>query len=163
MGMLDALAVFDCIGEHIPDMINPSDQVARSGWWVGGSFLIDLSICWWVVTALPSMTRQTAEAVDAAGIEPKRMSTGLARKSAMLSGKTTPLAKPSSYTKNLDSAPTWCANCQMVRSGQPTGVLISVVYLFGGEESKAKNSKVAHEYAEHREHSEFILVRATGE
>jgi hypothetical protein len=28
--------------------------------------------------------------------------------------------------------------------------------LFGGEESKAKNSKVAHEYAEHREHSEFI-------
>jgi hypothetical protein len=53
--------------------------------------------------------------------------------------------------------------CQMVRSGQPTGVLIPVVYLFGGEESKAKNSKVAHEYAEHREHSEFILVRASGE
>jgi hypothetical protein len=37
--------------------------------------------------------------------------------------------------------------------------------LFGGEESKAKakNSKVAHEYAEHREHVEFILVRASGE
>jgi hypothetical protein len=49
--------------------------------------------------------------------------------------------------------------CQMVRSGQPTGVLIPVVYLFGGEESKAKNSKVAHEYAEHREHNEFIMVR----
>jgi hypothetical protein len=29
--------------------------------------------------------------------------------------------------------PTWRANCQMVRSGQPTGVLIPVVYLFGGE------------------------------
>jgi hypothetical protein len=43
------------------------------------------------------------------------------------------------------------------------GVLIPVVYLFGGEESKAKNSKVAHEYAEHREHGEFILVRASGE
>jgi hypothetical protein len=51
----------------------------------------------------------------------------------------------------------------MVRSGQPTGVLIPVVYLFGGEESKAKNSKVAHEYAEHKEHGEFILVRAFGE
>jgi hypothetical protein len=38
----------------------------------------------------------------------------------------------------------------MVRSEQPTGVLIPVVYLFGGEESKAKNSKVAHEYAEHK-------------
>jgi hypothetical protein len=53
--------------------------------------------------------------------------------------------------------------CQMVRSGQPTGVLICVVYLFGWEESKAKNSKVAHEYVEHREHDEFILVRASGE
>jgi hypothetical protein len=29
--------------------------------------------------------------------------------------------------------------------------------------SKAKNSKVAHECAEHREHSEFILARASGE
>jgi hypothetical protein len=35
--------------------------------------------------------------------------------------------------------------------------------LFSGEESKAKNSKVAHEYVEHREHDEFILVRAPGE
>jgi hypothetical protein len=54
-------------------------------------------------------------------------------------------------------------HCQMVRSGQPTGVLIPVVYLFDGEESKSKNSKVAHEYAEHREHSKLILVRASGE
>jgi hypothetical protein len=38
-----------------------------------------------------------------------------------------------------------------------------MVYLFGGEESKAKNLKVAHEYTEHREHCEFILVRASGE
>jgi hypothetical protein len=51
----------------------------------------------------------------------------------------------------------------MVRSEQPTGVLITVVYLFGGKESKAKDSKVAHEHAEHREHNEFILVRASGE
>jgi hypothetical protein len=51
----------------------------------------------------------------------------------------------------------------MVRSGQPMGVLIPVVYLFGEEESKAKNSKVAHDYMELREHSEFILVRASEE
>jgi hypothetical protein len=51
----------------------------------------------------------------------------------------------------------------MARSGQPTGVLIPVVYLFGEEESKAKNSKVAHEYTEYREHGVFILVRASGE
>jgi hypothetical protein len=51
----------------------------------------------------------------------------------------------------------------MVRSGNPTGVLVPVVYLFGGAESKAKNLNVAHEYAEHREHDKFILVRASGE
>jgi hypothetical protein len=51
----------------------------------------------------------------------------------------------------------------MVRSEQPTGVLIPVVYLFGGEESKAKNSKVTHKHAEPKKHSEFILVRASGE
>jgi hypothetical protein len=47
-----------------------------------------------------------------------------------------------------------------MRSGQPMGVLIPVVYLFDVEESKAKNSKVAHEYTKH---GEFILVRASGE
>jgi hypothetical protein len=30
--------------------------------------------------------------------------------------------------------------------------------LFGGAESKAKNSKVTHKYAERREHGEFIPV-----
>jgi hypothetical protein len=45
----------------------------------------------------------------------------------------------------------------------PTRVLIPVVYLFGGEESKAKNSNVAHKYTEHREHNKFILVRASRE
>jgi hypothetical protein len=35
--------------------------------------------------------------------------------------------------------------------------------LFGGEKSKAKNSKVTHEYAEHKEHDELILVPASGE
>jgi hypothetical protein len=35
--------------------------------------------------------------------------------------------------------------------------------LFGREESKAKNSKVAHENMEHREHGEFILARASEE
>jgi hypothetical protein len=35
--------------------------------------------------------------------------------------------------------------------------------MFGREESEAKNSKVAHEYAKHGDHDEFILVRASGE
>jgi hypothetical protein len=39
------------------------------------------------------MTRQATGAVDVAGIEPKQMLTGLARMSAMLSGKMTPLVE----------------------------------------------------------------------
>jgi hypothetical protein len=39
------------------------------------------------------MTRQAAGAMDVAGIEPKQMSTGLARKSAILFGKMTPLVE----------------------------------------------------------------------
>jgi hypothetical protein len=35
--------------------------------------------------------------------------------------------------EELAITPTWRVNCEMVRSGQPTGVLIPVVYLFGGE------------------------------
>jgi hypothetical protein len=35
--------------------------------------------------------------------------------------------------------------------------------LFGRAESKAKNLKVAHEYEEHGEHDEFILVQASEE
>jgi O-succinylbenzoate synthase len=43
------------------------------------------------VTAVLSMMRQVAGAVDSASIESNHMLTGLARKSTMLSGKTMPL------------------------------------------------------------------------
>jgi hypothetical protein len=39
------------------------------------------------------MTRHLSGAVDFVGIEPKQMSTGLARMSSMLSGKMTPLVE----------------------------------------------------------------------
>jgi hypothetical protein len=39
------------------------------------------------------MTRQVAGVLDVAGIEPKHMLMGLARMSAMLSGKMTPLVE----------------------------------------------------------------------
>jgi hypothetical protein len=45
----------------------------------------------------------------------------------MLSEKMTSLVEAIECTKNLDSSPTWRANCQMVRSRQPMGVLIPVV------------------------------------
>jgi hypothetical protein len=45
---LDVLVDFYCIGGRIPDMTDPSDQVARSGW-VGGFSSTDLfrSVGWW--------------------------------------------------------------------------------------------------------------------
>jgi hypothetical protein len=39
------------------------------------------------------MTWQAARALGVAGFEPKQMSTGLTRKSALLSGKMTPLVE----------------------------------------------------------------------
>jgi hypothetical protein len=45
------------------------------------------------VTALLSMTRHVTGAVDFAGMEPKQMSTGLARMSAMLFRKMTSLVE----------------------------------------------------------------------
>jgi hypothetical protein len=54
-------------------------------------------------------------------------------------------------------------DCDRSRSGQPIGGLTLVIYLFGGMESKAKNSMVAHEHMEHREHDEFVLLKASGE
>jgi hypothetical protein len=56
----------------------------------------------------------------------------------------------------------------MVRSRQPTGgqprwFSCSAAAGRGGGGSKAKNLKVAHEHTEHREHDEFILVRASEE
>jgi hypothetical protein len=43
------------------------------------------------------MTRQAAGVVDVAGIEPKQISTRLARKSVMLSGKMTPLVEANEF------------------------------------------------------------------
>jgi hypothetical protein len=73
------------------------------------------------------MTRHATGVVDVTGIKPKQMSTGLVRMSAMLSGKMTPLVEAIELHEEPQLPPTWRANYQMVRSGQPTGVLIPVV------------------------------------
>jgi hypothetical protein len=71
--------------------------------------------------------------------------------------------KPSSCTKNLGFSPTWPTNCQRFRFEQSTGIPTPMVYLFGEEKSRAKNSMVAHKHMEHKEHREFILVQASRE
>jgi hypothetical protein len=55
------------------------------------------------------------------------MSTGLVRMFTMFSGKMTPLVEATELHEEPRLPPTWRANCQMVRSGQPTGVLIPMV------------------------------------
>jgi hypothetical protein len=49
--------------------------------------------------------------------EPKQISTGLARMSAMLAGKTTPDWATMLHSE-FPITPTWRANCQGVRPGQ---------------------------------------------
>jgi hypothetical protein len=88
--VFDALIDFDCVRGHVLDTIDSSDRVARGGWVFFDRFV---SMCRSKVTMLLSMTRQAAVAMDVASIEPKQMSTGLARKSAMLSGKMMPLVE----------------------------------------------------------------------
>jgi hypothetical protein len=51
-----------------------------------------------------------ASVVEVAVKEPKQISTGLARMSAMLVGKTTPDQAAMLHSEFLIS-PTWCANC----------------------------------------------------
>jgi hypothetical protein len=102
------------------------------------------------------MTRQAAGAMDSAGMEPKQMSTGLATMSAVVSRTMTLLVKAielheETWIPPLPGTPT--VRCLDLDSPQ----------MFGGAESKAKNSKVEHEHTEYREHDEFILVRASGE
>jgi hypothetical protein len=55
------------------------------------------------------------------------MSTGLARMSSMLSGKMMSLVEAIELHEEPRLPPTWRANYQMVRSGQPMGVLIPMV------------------------------------
>jgi hypothetical protein len=52
---------------------------------------------------------------------------------------------------------------QKFSCAQPIRGLIPVVYLCGGERSRAKNSKVMQEHTEHKGHNEFILVQVSGE
>jgi hypothetical protein len=80
----------------------------------------------------------------------------LTRKSAMLPGKTTPLCEAIELHEDPRLSPTWRTNCQRFSSAQPTGVSTPVVYLFGGDKSRAKNSK-------HKGHGEFILVQDSRE
>jgi hypothetical protein len=56
-----------------------------------------------------------------------------------------------------------CNWCQMFSFAQPIRVSTPVVYLFGRERSRAKNSKVMQEHTEHKGHNKFILVQASGE
>jgi hypothetical protein len=65
--------------------LSPAIKSREAGGWVSDSRSV--LTCGLEVTAMPSMTRPAAGAVDSAGIESKQMSTGLGRMSAMLSGK----------------------------------------------------------------------------
>jgi hypothetical protein len=103
----------------------PAIRSLRVGGW--DSVNRSVPICWSVVTAFPSMTRHATGVVDVTSIEPRQRLMGLARMSIMLLGKMTPLVEAIELHEEPRLSPTWCANCQMVRSRQPMGVLTPVV------------------------------------
>jgi hypothetical protein len=89
--VFDAFADFDCVGEHALDTIDPSDQVARSGW---------VGFCQQIYSNLLVSGDRAALDDEAGGwsggfhrMEPKQMSMGFARMSTMLSGKMTQLVE----------------------------------------------------------------------
>jgi hypothetical protein len=60
-----------------------------------------VSTYWEAVVVVLSMTKQAVGAMDSGNIEPKQMSTRLARKSAMLAGKMTPCDEAIKLHKEL--------------------------------------------------------------
>jgi hypothetical protein len=81
----------------------------------------------------------------------------------MLFGKMTPFDEAIELHEELVFLPYLVRQLSEVEIWTAHRAVNLVVYFFGGVESRAKNSKVAHEHIEHREHDEFILVRASGE
>jgi hypothetical protein len=83
------------------------------------NFLPELGAASEVVGAFTGVVGEVAaaSAVEVAMKEPKQISTGLAKMSAMLAGKTTPDRATMLHSEFLIS-PTWRANCQGVTPGQ---------------------------------------------
>jgi hypothetical protein len=103
---------------HVDDALHPVDDVVGFGR-VGLRFLVGAGGTLEVVGAFTGAIGEVAaaSAVEVMVKEPKRISTGLARISAMLAGKTTPDQATMLHSEFLIS-PTWRANCQGVRPGQ---------------------------------------------
>jgi hypothetical protein len=91
-------------------------------WSLGGwvfDFLLELGAASGVAGAFTEVVEEVAAAsvVEVAVNEPKQISTGLARMSAMLVGKMTP-DQATMLHSEFPISPTRCANCQGVRLGQ---------------------------------------------
>jgi hypothetical protein len=103
---------------HVDDALHPLDKVIGSGW-VG----IRLSagaggtpdVAWTFTEVIGEVS--AASVVEVAVKESMQISTGSARMSAMIAGKTTPDRAAMLHSEFL-IAPTWRANCQGVRPTQ---------------------------------------------
>jgi hypothetical protein len=87
------------------------------GGWVL-DFLLELRAATGIVGALTETIGEVAavSVVEVAVKEPKQISTGLARMSAMLAGKMRP-DRATMLHSEFSITPTWRANCQAVRPG----------------------------------------------
>jgi hypothetical protein len=103
---------------HVHDALHPLDDVIGFGW-VVINILPELGTTSKVAGASTEAVDEViaASAPEVAVKKPKQTSTGLARMSAMLAGKTTPDRAAMLHIK-FQISPTWCANCQGVRPRQ---------------------------------------------
>jgi hypothetical protein len=88
------------------------------GGWVF-NFLLELGVASSVAGAFMEAVEEVAatSVVEVTVKELKQISTGLARMSAMLAGKTTP-DRATMLHSEFSISPTWRTNCQVVRLGQ---------------------------------------------
>jgi hypothetical protein len=119
-------ADFDCVGEHAFNAIEPHNQVTRSGrvgfyqqicpdLLVGSDRIsLDDEASGW---SSGFFWHRTKAYVDGIGedVHPALQEDNVVGRSHRVAGRT------------LDSSPNLCANCRMVRSKQPMGMLILVV------------------------------------
>jgi hypothetical protein len=93
-----------------------------------------------------------ASVVEVAVKEPKQISMGSARMSAMLIGKTTPNRAAMLHSEFLIS-PTWCANCQGVRPAQirkgATQVVVGGLMRGSGPKGVSGSSRMNSELGEY--------------
>jgi hypothetical protein len=116
--VLSSFADLEGFLHHVDDALHPLNDIIGFEW-VGLRLLAGARATSDAAGTFTEAVREVtaASAVEVVVKEPKQISTGLARMSTMLVGKTTPDRDAMLHSEFLIS-PTWRTNCQGMRPGQ---------------------------------------------